>query len=93
MRLLTASQQELGIDGRKEKWDGLSIQDPNNPMNNVSGGSHRAMHVFRLFSQAHEALQQRLETLDISGISILETIIGGNYESYTSHWNQLRRLT
>lgn len=86
-------QQEFGVDGRKEKLDGLSIQDPNNPENNVSGGSHQAWHIFRLFSDAHKALQQRLETLDLSGISILETIIGGNYESYTYHWEQLRRLT
>ncbi|KAF2745504.1 hypothetical protein M011DRAFT_460088 [Sporormia fimetaria CBS 119925] len=72
----------IGIDGRPEKIDGLSIQDPNRSDNNISGGSHRAALVFKLFSEAHEALLARLQRPDFSGISILETIIGGNYETY-----------
>lgn len=85
------SQQEFGIDGRREKVDGLSIQDPNNPENNISGGSAKAKLIFKVFADAHKVLQERLATLDLSGISILETVLGGNYESYRLHREQMRR--
>jgi non-canonical poly(A) RNA polymerase PAPD5/7 len=83
----------MGIDGRLEKPDGLSIQDPNNPHNNISGGSSQVKHIFKLFSEAHEALQRRLSTLDLSGTSVLGTILGGNYESYDQHRMHIARIS
>ncbi|KAF2274105.1 uncharacterized protein EI97DRAFT_451909 [Westerdykella ornata] len=81
----------IGVDGREERPDRLSIQDPNNPENNVSGGSNRVEHIFRLFSEAHKVLEQRLRIVDLSGVSILETIIGGNYDSYEQQWRRIGR--
>ncbi|KAJ4305117.1 hypothetical protein N0V90_000647 [Kalmusia sp. IMI 367209] len=84
-----------GIDGRVEKPDRLSIQDPNNSENNISGGSHAVKDIFKLFSQAHEALLDRMDAIRENmtpGISVLESILGGNYSSYHKQWELMRNL-
>lgn len=82
---LTFNQTEFGIDGREEKIDGLSIQDPNRPDNNLTGGSSKAKDVFMGFAAAYETLQDRMAAAangqDI-GDSILGYVLGGNYQSY-----------
>lgn len=75
-----------GIDGRPEKPDGLSIQDPNRPENNISGGSHKAKEVFKAFGKAYRILNDHMDVLRAGtvspGHSILGCILGGNYSSY-----------
>ncbi|KAF2654523.1 hypothetical protein K491DRAFT_470770 [Lophiostoma macrostomum CBS 122681] len=86
-------KDDYGIDGRKEKADGLSIQDPNLPTNNISGGSSKAKQVFEAFGKAHDILEDRLSRADLSGNSILGAIIGGNYTSYRDYHDRMRHLS
>ncbi|KAF2190944.1 hypothetical protein K469DRAFT_360453 [Zopfia rhizophila CBS 207.26] len=84
----------IGVDGRSEKVNGLSITDPNNSTNNISGGSSKAHLIFKAFSDAHRAIQQHMNVLSsrrVAGASVLEPIIGGNYDSY--HHQRARLLT
>ncbi|KAF7443562.1 Topoisomerase family protein [Pyrenophora tritici-repentis] len=84
-----------GIDGRPEKYDGLSIQDPNRPENNISGGSHRARVAFDAFKEAYLTLQDRIDATRSGqniGPSILGCVLGGNYESYANQRYHLRAL-
>ncbi|EFQ94235.1 hypothetical protein CFE70_009750 [Pyrenophora teres f. teres 0-1] len=84
-----------GIDGRPEKYDGLSIQDPNRPENNISGGSHRAQIAFDAFKEAYHTLQDRINASRSGqniGPSLLGCVLGGNYESYTNQRNHLKAL-
>jgi non-canonical poly(A) RNA polymerase PAPD5/7 len=84
-----------GVDGYVERADGLSIQDPNRLNNNISGGSRKAPDVFRAFSAAHDTLTDRMHALkgglDI-GHSLLECILGGNYETYMRQRHLLKSL-
>lgn len=88
-------QSVFGIDGRKEQDDGLSIQDPNDPQNNISGGSRKVKLIFDLFAQAHADITDRMEQIskgEISVKSILEPVFGGNYRVYEEHRGFLRRV-
>ncbi|KAF2790639.1 hypothetical protein K505DRAFT_351822 [Melanomma pulvis-pyrius CBS 109.77] len=91
-----ANKTQIGIDGRPEKADGLSIEDPNLPSNNISGGSHNVKDIFQAFGDAYRTLQDRVNLLrpggEMNGHSVLESILGGNYESYTSHRAHLRNV-
>ncbi|KAF2865968.1 hypothetical protein BDV95DRAFT_244021 [Massariosphaeria phaeospora] len=83
------------IDGRAEKPTQLSIQDPNKSDNNISGGSHRAAYVFKIFSQAHKTLTDQMDILYDSGdgeSSALQSIIGGNYDTYEKHWRRMEKV-
>ncbi|ENH99460.1 hypothetical protein COCC4DRAFT_208109 [Bipolaris maydis ATCC 48331] len=84
-----------GIDGRPERYDGLSIQDPNRPENNISGGSHRVQDAFDAFKEAYHTLEDRMRAAragqDI-GPSILECVLGGNYETYIKQRMHLKTL-
>ena len=71
------------------------IEDPNNPANDISGGTKEVPLIFRSFSDAHLLLSNRLNTMSASGmshVSILETIIAANYDEYTQQRFQLRRV-
>ncbi|KAH8732155.1 hypothetical protein GQ44DRAFT_735100 [Phaeosphaeriaceae sp. PMI808] len=85
----------MGIDGRVEQPTGLSIQDPNKPDNNISGGSHKAANAFGVFAAAHDTLTDRMKASaaghDI-GPSILECVIGGNYDSYIRQRRRMESL-
>ncbi|KAL6702763.1 hypothetical protein ACN47E_000947 [Coniothyrium glycines] len=84
-----------GIDDREEKPDGLSIQDPNRPENNISGGSHRAKDTFKAFAAAHKTLEDRIQAAKAGqdiGSSILECVLGGNYSSYIKQRRHMRSL-
>jgi non-canonical poly(A) RNA polymerase PAPD5/7 len=88
-------QDVYGIDGRAEQASGLSIQDPNKPDNNISGGSRRAVDAFRVFAEAYDTLMDRMCIIEAGGDvghSILRFIIGGNYESYIKQRDYLRGI-
>jgi non-canonical poly(A) RNA polymerase PAPD5/7 len=90
-----SSQTSYGIDGRQEQATGLSIQDPNRPDNNISGGSRRAVDAFKVFSAAYDTLTDRMKASKSGaniGPSVLGCIIGGNYESYITQRRHLRSL-
>jgi non-canonical poly(A) RNA polymerase PAPD5/7 len=75
--------------------DRLTIIDPNNPDNDISGGSHKIDTVFGRFRSAYSDLQRYMSSLSsgqISTNSILECIIGGNYNSVNQQRDRLRHL-
>ncbi|KAF2852789.1 hypothetical protein T440DRAFT_391414 [Plenodomus tracheiphilus IPT5] len=84
-----------GVDNREEKPNGLSIQDPNRPDNNISGGSHKAQDVFKAFAMAHRILEDRMAASrsgqDIGG-SILGCVLGGNYQTYIAQRRLMKSL-
>ncbi|KAH8808535.1 hypothetical protein F5884DRAFT_374546 [Xylogone sp. PMI_703] len=64
----------------------ISIIDPNNPLNDISGGSSNTARIRKCFSDAFRALQKTMAALQFSNdrknASILRCILGGNYESF-----------
>jgi non-canonical poly(A) RNA polymerase PAPD5/7 len=85
----------MGIDNKPEKADGLSIQDPNRPENNISGGSFKATQAFQLFSDAYDTITDCIKRVDMKqdiGSSILACILGGNYSSYVDQRRIMRSL-
>jgi non-canonical poly(A) RNA polymerase PAPD5/7 len=84
-----------GIDGRPEQANGLSIQDPNRPENNISGGSRKAAEAFSVFGAAYDTLSDRMKATENGieiGPSLLGSIIGGNYETYITQRRHLSTL-
>ncbi|KAH6616761.1 hypothetical protein C7974DRAFT_416878 [Boeremia exigua] len=79
------------VDGREDRPNGLSIQDPNRPENNISGGSHKAWEVFSAFRSAHRVLKDRIDSKS-AGRSILECLLGGNYETYIMQRRHMQTL-
>ncbi|AEO64470.1 uncharacterized protein THITE_2110633 [Thermothielavioides terrestris NRRL 8126] len=74
----------------------LSIIDPNNPANDVSGGSSNVSTIMAHFARAHRELTQRMTRLaqdeNRKGKSILEVILGGNYSSFEIQRRYLEQL-
>jgi DNA polymerase sigma len=73
----------------------LTIIDPNNKDNDISGGSHKIDTVFGRFRTAYTELQRYMDQLhmgQISSTSILECIIGGNYQQVDAQRERLRHL-
>jgi non-canonical poly(A) RNA polymerase PAPD5/7 len=73
----------------------LSIEDPNNPDNDVSGGTREIHLIFKSFSRAFQSLKERMVSSALSGdtkASILQSIIAANYEEYTLQRSQLRAV-
>ncbi|PYH29434.1 putative topoisomerase family protein TRF4 [Aspergillus neoniger CBS 115656] len=73
----------------------LSIEDPNNADNDVSGGTREIALIFRAFSEAYQRLKERMISTATAGqtqASILEAIIAANYEEYTEQRWQLRQV-
>lgn len=66
----------------------LTIIDPNNSSNDISGGSRNIEDVLDCFHRAHSEIQRRLAMIQ-SGenveTSILGSIVGGNYTSFFQH--------
>ncbi|KAL5378857.1 hypothetical protein DPSP01_008896 [Paraphaeosphaeria sporulosa] len=84
-----------GVDGREERADRLSIQDPNDPKNNISGGSYKADKCLELFSWAHRVLVERMDTIHMRTfheISILESVLGGDYSTYMKQRERMRNI-
>ncbi|RDW60392.1 putative topoisomerase family protein TRF4 [Aspergillus mulundensis] len=73
----------------------LSIEDPNNPDNDISGGTREIALIFKSFSEAHHLLKDRLVSMALSGKSnesVLGTIIAANFDEYTELRWQLREV-
>lgn len=89
------------VEGRPyqmNKLHRLAIVDPNRPDNDISGGTRHILTILEHFSSAHRALQQRMAALSHAEItthgteSILGVILSGNYSSFKTQRNRLRRL-
>ncbi|KAJ5356498.1 hypothetical protein N7517_011107 [Penicillium concentricum] len=75
--------------------DRLTIEDPNNRDNDISGGTKEIGLIFRAFSNAQTALRNRMEYLALvqgSNKSILEPIIAANFDEYIEQRFQLRQV-
>ncbi|KAF6816401.1 poly(A) RNA polymerase cid14 [Colletotrichum sojae] len=81
-----------------KNMDRISVIDPNNSANDISGGSSNARLILDEFRIAHHKLQKRMADLsqDVPGgkrpASILETIFAGNYSSFRQQRAHLRKL-
>ncbi|WPH02775.1 Hypothetical protein R9X50_00564300 [Acrodontium crateriforme] len=79
----------------KQKESRLTIVDPNNADNDISGGSMKIDQVFDLFSQAHSAIENKLYHVgrgEDDSDSILGCILGGNYTSFIRQRDRLYDL-
>lgn len=74
--------------------DRLSIIDPNNPANDISGGSQNYPQIKACFAEAHKLLQERIDRIarGEKHNSILEIILGGNYAMFREQRNYLRKV-
>ena len=72
------------------KADRLAIVDPNNPANDISGGSSEVMRIFDRFSKAHAEILTAMKAPDRP--SLLDWSLGGNYESFVRQRNHLLGL-
>ncbi|KAJ6120355.1 hypothetical protein N7523_004635 [Penicillium sp. IBT 18751x] len=74
--------------------DRLSIIDPNNSSNDISGGTKEIRLIFRAFRDAHDSLSRRMHEIAHSNQpkSILQTILAANYDEYTEQRYQLRHV-
>ncbi|KAJ9198258.1 hypothetical protein DTO021D3_3796 [Paecilomyces variotii] len=80
---------------QENKNQRLSIEDPNNDQNDISGGTREIPLIFRCFSDAYACLKERLISTATEGStndSILDTIIAANYEEYEEQRSHLRRI-
>ena len=68
----------------------LAIIDPNKQSNDISGGSKRIQLIFDKFSQAREQLLQAMRLQ--SRKSLLDWMLGGNYNTFHWHRERLRSL-
>ena len=80
------------------KADRLCVIDPNNPANDISGGTSLIGLITKIFSEAHRTLVQRMAELSEQtpeqrkGRSILGSIIGGDYSSFEKQRSRLKGL-
>ncbi|KAB5566148.1 hypothetical protein GE09DRAFT_1105699 [Coniochaeta sp. 2T2.1] len=77
--------------------DRLSIIDPNNSANDISGGSSNIGVITQLFSDAYRDLRQRMADVAKAGKrgnkkSILEVIFAGNYSTFRLQREHLAKL-
>lgn len=74
--------------------DRLSIIDPNNPANDISGGSSNTSNVLGRFHDAFNVLQDRMKqvanTSDDEGI--LDVIMKGDYSSFRLQREYLKHV-
>jgi non-canonical poly(A) RNA polymerase PAPD5/7 len=73
----------------------LTIEDPNNTDNDISGGARAIDLILHTFANAHTTLKNRMEHLALvrgPNKSILGPIIAADFEKYTEQRNQLRRV-
>lgn len=80
------------ISQNKER---LTVIDPNNRHNDISGGSRKIYTVLDRFRNAQSELQRHMAQLfagKISSASILECVIGGNYQAVETQRELLKSL-
>ncbi|KAL2144008.1 hypothetical protein VTI28DRAFT_9690 [Corynascus sepedonium] len=77
--------------------DRLSIIDPNNPANDIAGGSSNTRTILAHFAHAHQELTKRMAELaqdpNRAGQSILQVIMAGNYSSFENQRKYLELLS
>ncbi|KAI0113312.1 hypothetical protein F4814DRAFT_421433 [Daldinia grandis] len=78
--------------------DRLSILDPNNPENDIAGGSKNTPTILAQFSKAHSIIRARMAELAkgtkavAAGNTILEPVFAGNYSIFQVQRDYLERL-
>lgn len=77
--------------------DRLSILDPNNPENDIAGGSKNTPTIMDSFSRAHSTLRDRMAKLaqgfpEDSGQTILAPLFAGGYSCFVDQRTYLERL-
>jgi non-canonical poly(A) RNA polymerase PAPD5/7 len=75
--------------------DRLTIEDPNNQDNDISGGTKEISLILRTFSKAHTTLMNRMQQLaycENHQSSILGPIIAANFDEYIEQREQLHHI-
>ncbi|KAF2226343.1 hypothetical protein BDZ85DRAFT_49020 [Elsinoe ampelina] len=90
--------QKISFRGdRRPQPQRLLIVDPNNPANDVSGGTGKIPAIFRLFSETHKRLRSQME---LAGAlhretgqrpSILKSMLDSGFDSYEYQRGRLRQ--
>ncbi|KAL8638908.1 MAG: hypothetical protein Q9228_003980 [Teloschistes exilis] len=80
----------VGVYYGNASLEKLTIRDPNNRDNDISGGSRNISLIFRLFSQAHHEIMKNMRSQD--RMSLLDWMLGGNYESFVTQRQRLQEL-
>ena len=74
----------------------FSIIDPNNPDNDISGGSSNTAAIRDFFSQAYDSLQSRMGDLQYSysrkNESLLGCVLAGNYKTFKMQRDHLQHI-
>jgi non-canonical poly(A) RNA polymerase PAPD5/7 len=74
----------------------LAIVDPNNPENDISGGTKEISMILRCFAKAYQTLKDSIQSAAMSPSgtirSFLGLILGGNYEAYDNQRAHLKSL-
>lgn len=73
----------------------LSIEDPNNPDNDISGGTREIPLILRSFSDAFFLLKERMTFTAMAELargSLLGSILAANYDEYAHQRQQLREV-
>lgn len=65
---------------QENKADRLAIIDPNKPDNDISGGSKNVMFIFDRFARGYTEIRAAMG--DAHRPSLLDWLLGGNYESF-----------
>ncbi|KAL8702088.1 MAG: hypothetical protein Q9224_000172 [Gallowayella concinna] len=79
-----------GVYNANQRLSKLAILDPNNPDNDISGGSGNVLRIFDLFSQAYNEIMKAMKSRN--RISLLDWALGGNYRTFTVQREHLRAL-
>lgn len=74
--------------------DRLSIIDPNNPENDISGGSSNASTIFARFADTFNTLRARMDEVaqDSSCGGILDVVMKGDYSSFRMQRGFLKKV-
>lgn len=83
-------RHQVGVYYGNASLEKLTIRDPNNRDNDISGGSRNISLIFRLFSQAHNEIMKNIRSQD--RMSLLDWMLGGNYESFVTQRQRLQEL-
>lgn len=72
----------------------MSIIDPNNSSNDISGGSSNTTAILGRFQEAYNALRDRMDQVarDPKAGGILDVIMKGDYSSFRLQRDFLRRI-
>ncbi|KAK2741590.1 hypothetical protein FQN57_005573 [Myotisia sp. PD_48] len=81
---------------QSDKKNRLSIRDPNDPDNDISGGTQEIPRIFRAFDDAYITLRDNLNLAaygpSTATNSFLEPILGADYDSYAIQRSRLEKV-